>query len=187
MAQRRSRVAVFTVVGVAGMLTTALARPSEGSPQNTAAVIDRSGIEESLFRCWREETFEQAGKMHRHPYQLSCWRLAAEEIEIWEFSGDLSPCVCPHFKVHIDPAWRPMRLDVICEREHQRSILPGIFKFEGGRLIWVSPDWHADWVTLDRSGEYPSRPRDFTSTPTNGQDRRVLIPCELYEQVRPGW
>jgi hypothetical protein len=181
--QQQGRVAVLAVVGLAGLLTAGLARSGGDSRPGADAGGDRQAIAKVLFRSWHEETFEQAGKMHDQPYQLTGWRFAPEEIEVWDYSGDLSPCVCPRFKVHIDPTRRPMRMDVVLERENRRTILPGIFKIEGKRLIWVTPEWHGDWVPVHPSGEYAGRPTDFTSTKANGQDRRVLVPCALYEQA----
>jgi hypothetical protein len=114
------------------------------------------------------------------PFQLNCWRLGAEDMAVWEYSGDLSPAVLP-WEAHVDPTHRPMRLDVINNRGW-RSVLPGIFEVEGGRLVWVTPSLDGPWPALNPSGEYAGRPTAFTSTPANGCDKRTLAPCGLYEQ-----
>jgi len=179
---RQNRVVVFVVAGVAGLLTAGLARPSGDRSLDARVEVDRSALEKALFCCWREETCAKAGRVLDQPCDMNCWRFAAEDMEVWEYSGDLSPAKLP-WEVRIDPTRRPMRLDIICLRGPRPTVLPGIFKFEGGRLIWVTPSMDEQWPALNPSGEYLSRPTAFTSTAANGCDKRVLALCALYEQV----
>jgi hypothetical protein len=180
--QRQSRVVVFFVVGVAGLLAAGLARPSGDRPRDAGVEVDRPALEKAVFHCWREETCAKAGRLLHQPCDMNCWRFAAEEMEVWEYSGDLSPAKLP-WEVRIDATRRPMRLDIICLRGARPTVLPGIFKIEGGRLVWVTPSMDEQWPALNPSGEYVSRPTAFTSTPANGYDKRILAPCALYEQV----
>jgi hypothetical protein len=180
--KRQSRVVLFVVVGVAGLLTAGLARPSGDGPPDARVEIDRPALEKALFRCWREETCTKSGRVLHQPCDMICWHFAADEMEVWEYSGDLSPAKLP-WEVRIDPTRRPMRLDIICQRGPRPTVSPGIFKFEAGQLVWMTPSMDGQWPVLNPSGEYVSRPTAFTSTPANGYDKRVLAPCALYEQV----
>jgi hypothetical protein len=179
--KRQNRVVVFVVVGVMGLLTAGLARPDGDRPPDARVEIDRPALEKALFHCWREETCAKAGRVLDQPCDLTCWRFSAKKMEVWEYGGELSPSLLP-WEVRIDPTRRPMRLDIICLRGARPTVLPGIFKFEGGRLVWVTPSMDEQWPALNPSGEYVSRPTAFTSTPANGHDKRVLAPCALYEQ-----
>jgi hypothetical protein len=176
----QGRVALFALTGTLGLLVPGLVRPSGDRLADVRLRIDPQAIEKIVFRCWREETCIKAGRVIDQPCYLNCWRLGPEDMAVWEYSGDLSPAELP-WEAHLDTTRTPMRLDIINNRGG-RTILPGIFKLEAGRLIWVTPDLDAPWPPLDPSGEYACRPTDFTATPANGRERRVLAPCTLYEQ-----
>jgi hypothetical protein len=172
---------VFALTGVLALLIPALGWPSSDRSADMKQAADRQAIEKAVFRCWREEICVKAGRVIDQPCDLNCWRLGPEEMAVWEYSGELSPALLP-WQVHIDTTRTPMRLDIINNRGN-RSILPGIVKLEAGRLILVTPDIDEPWLPLNPSGEYARRPKDFTSTPANRCDRRLLAACDFLEQL----
>ena len=68
----------------------------------------------------------------------------------------------------IDVTTDPMRVDLV----HTGRVVPGIFRFDGDDLVWVTPrEFHPPAAF---GCEPMARPTDFTSTAANGHVVRVL-------------
>jgi uncharacterized protein (TIGR03067 family) len=162
-----------------------LAGLGRGDDSGPAAEARPGLIRRSPFGCWREVSCTEAGRTEDRPNQLTGWRLAPREVEVWDYSGDLSPTTLD-YEVRFDPTKVPMRLDLVSEwkGERQKRVLPGIVRFDGERLVWVTPAQPEGWRPLNPSGDCPNRPTGFASTRQNGHVRRVLERCALYEQFR---
>jgi hypothetical protein len=143
-----------------------------------------------VLRCWREVRTEEWVKNAKgdmvhdiveDPGKMCGWSLDPDEVEVWDWMGELSPV--RFAGLQIDTRQQPMRLDLITKTDEKKElrVRPGIFRFEGERLIWVTAgETHA----FRASADYPNRPTSFIPTKTNRYQRLTLVPCGKYRQVQ---
>jgi hypothetical protein len=60
-------------------------------------------------------------------------------------------------------------------------VRPGIFKFEGGKLVIALGPWVKGRVWKGGQ-DYPERPKDFSSTKEKPTRLLYLVPCRKYDQ-----
>jgi uncharacterized protein (TIGR03067 family) len=143
-----------------------------------------------VLRCWREvrtEEWYKNGKgdmVHsvvEDEVKMCAWSLDPDEVEVWDWMGELSPV--RFAGLQIDTRQEPMHLDLITKTDEKKElrVRPGIFKFEGDKLIWVlAPETEEFRAAAD----YATRPTSFTPTKTNRYQRLTLVPCKKYDQVQ---
>jgi hypothetical protein len=148
---------------------------------------DASAIKKRFYTSWHEEWLEECapdGKVEFkiHPYQMAAWQFSEEDTVVWDWSGDLSPCSL--HPVKLDTTRTPMRFEIVATNKDGQPtfIVPGIFKFDGPRLILSYPYPAPGWVKWNAKGDYPGRPQDFERRP--GVVIAVLERCEYLDQYR---
>jgi hypothetical protein len=175
---------------VTGAVVVALALPAgladRGGVRAPQPAPHVRGVRERVFACWREVSREEAGRKFDQPVDLVCWQFAPDSVVVWEYAGELSPVRCDQ-QVRIDTGHNPVRMDIAFggQAGGRTRVVPGIIRFDGDQLIWVTPAEPEGWQFLNAAGDYPTRPGGFDSTPENGYIKRVLERCALYEQVGP--
>jgi hypothetical protein len=162
---------------------------ANSSPPTEAAIKtqrkpDKAAIVQRLSAtCWRETLRDDWGHRSTIPGDLYGWQLLSRNVEIWGYAGEFSPTAYS-YEIEIDVEKEPMRLDLLSRGEKgKRDIQPGIFRFEGEQLIWMTPGLPNRWQDSPKSGECELRPRSFEATKENGYVKRVMVPCKLHEQV----
>lgn len=137
-------------------------------------------IEAKVFGSWYEYDGVYRGRPMSDGFEPFGWKFGRGDAAIWQFGGELSAGEFPG-GVKIDITKTPWRLDMH-DRTNKDSVvvIPGIFKFDGSDLIWATGPT-GRWAALSPTGEYSTRPKDFTSTPDNGQVIRRLKRCEYLQ------
>ena len=165
-----------------GLLAPAAPVPRERVPPDDAAVKKR------FYDCWREEWRAErapsgALTVETRPLGLIAYQFGAEGGWVWSWSGELSPVAW--YPIKLDTTRTPMRCDTIAtdKNEKPKSAIPGIFKFDGPRLILAYPVTNNGWRPWSASGEYVDRPKDFEPRP--GVVIAVMERCDRLEQYAP--
>jgi uncharacterized protein (TIGR03067 family) len=76
--------------------------------------------------------------------------------------------------VRVDATARPMRFDLLDTGMGGGVVKPGIFKFDGDRLVIAVADRWFEEKPLAKGMDHPRRPTEFESTKTNGVAVYVL-------------
>lgn len=137
-------------------------------------------IEAKVYGSWYEYDGVYGGRPMSDGFKPFGWKFGHEDSDTWELGGELSTGPC-RGGVKIDITKTPWRIDIHCKGSESVSVRPGIFKFDGDDLIWATASsgrWHS---AVSPTGEYSSRPKDFTSTPENQYEVRRLKRCEYLQ------
>ena len=142
-------------------------------------------VRKRLFgTCWYETGKVVAGK--EDPNEPLGWKFGADEVENWQITGEL---VTDRMfgGATIDMSREPWRMDILRKGERGRVVvLPTIFKFEGGTLVWVTEfpgeGWHSG---VNPKGDYTGRPSGFESTKKNRYAVYRLKPCDYLQTTPP--
>jgi hypothetical protein len=176
-----SRFLAFLAI-IVGTSAVAAPVPRERIPPDDAAIKKR------FYACWHEEWVEECDKNGRvsvewRPPVLAAYWFSERGGWIWEWSGQLSPAA--GYPIKLDTTRTPMWCDTISTDKDgkPRSVIPGIFKFEGARLILAYPYPVPGWTKWNPIGEYKERPTDFERRP--GVMIAVLERCDYLEQYCP--
>jgi hypothetical protein len=165
-----------------GLCAFAAPVPRDRVPPNDKAIKAR------FYQCWHEEWREECDpkgnvEIEACPPKLSAYEFGERGGWIWGWGGELSPA--SDYAIALDTTRTPMRFDKISYGKGGKpdGVIPGIFKFDGPRLILATPYSVRGWRKWDASGEYKDRPTDFERRP--GVVIAVLERCEYLDQSRP--
>lgn len=116
------------------------------------------------------------------PDRLSGTTFAPEGYWVWPRRGGEMPGG-PVGRVRVDAAADPMRVDLVVEPQgdRPRHVLPGVFRFDGDRLVVAWGGWE-DERPLEPGEDYARRPTGFRSTRQNGVTVEILRPCQSGDQ-----
>jgi hypothetical protein len=165
-------------------VTSALAQPDP--PAEPAAPREKpkpEDVRERFYRCWLELERVEAGKRITDPEHLCGEEYTEDGYWGWGRRGELA--AGPGERgVRIDPTTDPMRVEFLggthsAPLPKEPHANPGIFKFEGDKLIVVTGGWTKE---RPRGQDYPNRPKEFVSTKENGYTLSVYKPCNKYDQ-----
>jgi hypothetical protein len=141
-------------------------------------------VRKAFYRCWLEVEAVEAGTRTTDLAELCGHEFAPDVWYAWGRKGELAPGPgAPG--VRIDPTANPMRLELVGGTyglpRKDPMVQPGIFKFEGGKLVIALGPWVKERV-WGEGQDYPERPKDYRST--KGRPARVLylVPCRKYDQ-----
>lgn len=139
-----------------------------------------------VFSSWYEDTSVLAGKpWPEHTVEPLGWKFGPDLVNSWQITGELA--TSPYTGgAKIDVSREPWQLDIYSQQvDGSMWVLPGIFKFEGDNVVWVTPPLNANWHRLDPNGHYPGRPKEFTSTKDNKYTWRLLKRCRYLQTQFP--
>ena len=154
--------------------------PAADPPKKASA----DEVRKKFYRCWLEVERVEAGVATKGPDGLCGLQFAENEYWVWARRGELSAGGGTTYRVRIDPAAEPMRVDIIAPARDappgKREMMQvGIFKFEGDKLVVAL----APWQLLEPPGQgkdYPVRPKAFESTKKNEVVLSTYTPTEFY-------
>lgn len=134
-------------------------------------------VRERFYRCWLELERVEAGKRTTDPHRLNGVQYTETRYWSWGRRGELAKGPGEP-GVTIDPTTDPMRVEF---HGTGGPVLPGIFKFDGDKLVLVTGGWTKarEWAAGE---DYPQRPREFKATNENGWTMSVYKPCAEYDQ-----
>ena len=136
-------------------------------------------IRRRFYGVWLEEEKTAGGKRTTDPSHLCGLLFEEEKWYAWGRRGESSAARADR-GVRLGPAADPMRFDML---DGTDSVKPGIFKFDGDKLVVALP---ANWARerkLGKGEDYPDRPKEFKSTKDNGVEVYVLRRgTAMYEQ-----
>ena len=116
------------------------------------------------------------------PFKLACFGYGKNELVVWGRRGELSLGHQTGGRVLVKVDVNPMRIDFFfTASDGQDWVTPGIFKFDGDKLMVVEPTAPSAHKYREE-GVYPNRPTGFTPTKANKYRKRTLVPCKLYDQ-----
>ena len=148
---------------------------------------DDKAIKERFYQCWREVWTEERDTNGRttlrtKPSELMAYQFSEKDGWYWDWDGSTAPK--DSYPVRLDTTRTPMWFEKFSTNPldgKPDGVLPGIFKFDGPRLILASPT--PGWRRWNASGEYENRPKDFEPGP--GVVIVVLERCEYRQQYAP--
>jgi uncharacterized protein (TIGR03067 family) len=123
-----------------------------------------------FYGVWVEEERVRAGKRTTDAFDLFGWDFGEREWSTWVRRGELSAAGSKH-GVRVDAATDPMRFDLLAE---SGAIKPGIFKFDGDKLVIATPVHWAKERNLGKGEDHQARPTEFKSTKDNGVEVFIL-------------
>ena len=106
----------------------------------------------------------RAGERTTDPFDLFGWDVGQREWSMWVRRGELSATGSKR-AVQVDAATDPMRFDLLDEGG---AIKPGIFRFDGDKLVIAVVDHWVKQRKLAKGEDHPARPKGFKSTKDNG-------------------
>jgi hypothetical protein len=167
------------------LLLAGAGSPSAGATVPGAAEKPSAeDVRKAFYRCWLEVEVVEAGGRTTDLAELCGHEFAPNVWYSWGRKGELAPGPGSP-GVRIDPTASPMRLELLGDtyglpRENP-MVQPGIFKFEGGKLVIALGPWVKERA-WGKGEDYPERPKDFR--PTRERLARVLylVPCRKYDQ-----
>ena len=166
-------------------LLTGLVAASAGAPV-PAMKPSAEDIRKAFYRCWLEVEVVEAGTSTTDLAKLCGHEFAPDVWYLWARKGELAPGP-GESGVRIDPTANPMRLELIGGTyglpRKDPVVQPGIFKFEGGKLVVALGPWVKERA-WGKGEDYPERPKDFTSTKENRVRVLYLVPSRKYDQQR---
>ena len=141
-------------------------------------------VRKRFYRCWLEVERTDAGVTTRDPFKLCGLQFAENEYRVWDRRGELSAGGGATYRVRIDPAADPMRVDVFSGTRdappgRRETVQAGIFRFDGDKLIVAV----APWAMLEPPAagkDYPTRPKAIESTKANKVTVSVYTPTGVY-------
>jgi hypothetical protein len=142
-------------------------------------------VRRRFFRCWLEVERIDAGRRITDPGHLTGIELTQDGYWCWGRVGELA--AGPGERgVRLDATARPMRVDFLggtrgVALPKAPSVNPGIFKFEGDKLVIVLGGW-TKASARPPGGDFPNRPRAFRSTKESRSILQVFTPCQKYDQ-----
>ena len=141
--------------------------------------LSQADVERLIFQSWKVLTIEHNGKSTEGDYGI---RFAPDGEQVWLLQGELAPTHPDHgTKILIDASASPMRIDFVStDAKKAHRVTPGIFMFDKGQLILVTPDGGTSPYRKD--GNYPNRPKEFDATIENKYTKRIMKACEYLEQ-----
>lgn len=177
-----NRLLVLFTVSAFGAFVCAAPVPRE------RVLPDDKAIKKRFYDCWHEEwreEYDAKGRVtvEQRPSLLSAYSFGEDGGWIWGWSGELSPA--SWYPMKLDTTRTPMRFDAIAtdNDDKPRNVIPGVFKFDGARLILAYPYTNHGWRKWNATGEYADRPKDFDPRP--GVVIAVMERCQYQEQYRP--
>ena len=169
------------ILGTALLGGVVVAAPAPPAPERVTADAIKKRLHDTY---WRELYRVDRGEVFHRYVDLNCWGF--ENPLTWKYDGVQEISNHIYSIDWIDTSAEPMRLDMRFSVGSAKSIVPGIFRFEGKRFVWVVPAGPGgegvNFFPPDPKHEYKTRPTGFTSTKDNGYHKRVLIPLEGNEQ-----
>jgi hypothetical protein len=166
------------ILGVAGFLCV---RGNDLPAQNKPSPDE---IRKRFYRCWLEIERVDAGKRITDVTQLTGCEFTDDGYWCWGRVGELAAGPGQRGVV-IDPTAEPMRVTFLGGTRgttpRDPVVLPGIFKFEGDKLILALGSWTKE-QKWEKGKDYPDRPREFNSTKKNGYILQVFRRCQKYDQ-----
>jgi hypothetical protein len=163
-----------------GLCAVAAPVPRERVPPDDRAIKKR------FYDCWHEEWIEERDAqggvtLKTKPSELMAYQFGEKDGRYWDWDGSTGPKAA--YPVRLDTTRTPMRFEKFSMNADgtPSGVVPGIFKFDGPRLILAYPT--LGWRRWNASGEYPNRPKDFEPRP--GVVIAVLERCEYLDQYRP--
>ena len=127
-------------------------------------------VRERVHGVWIEEERTTGGKRTAGPAGLVGYLFGPDKWCSWDRRGELSAAWADR-GVRVDPTTDPMRFDLL---DGTDAIKPGIFKFDGDKLVVaLAADWKPE-RKLGKGEDYPTRPKEFRSTRDNGVEVSVL-------------
>lgn len=165
------------------LLLAGIMFPCAAVPGETAETSVED-VRKAFYRCWLEVEAVEAGARTKDLADLCGHEFAPDVWYAWGRKGELAPGPGSP-GVRIDPASNPMRLELLggtygLPRENP-MVRPGIFTFEGGKLVIALGPWVKERVWKDGQ-DYPERPKDFRCTKENPTRLLYLVPCRKYDQ-----
>jgi uncharacterized protein (TIGR03067 family) len=140
-----------------------------------------------FFRCWLCVEEVEGGKKTTDPERLYGQCFAPNDWSSWGRRGELAAGPgARKTRIIVDTTTNPMRFTIVVDVQQGKGppdvrVTPGIFKFDGDRLVTASSPSFPD-RPLKPAEDYPERPKDFTS----GKGSRVTVsvhqPCAVYDQ-----
>lgn len=127
-------------------------------------------IRGQFYGVWLEEEKTAGGKRTTDPFGLCGLLFEEKKWYAWGRRGELSAAWADR-GVRVDTAADPMRFDML---DGTDSIKPGIFKFDGDKLVVALPaNWKRERM-LRKGEDYTARPTEFKSTKDDGVDVYIL-------------
>ncbi|MBA4064340.1 MAG: hypothetical protein C0501_11635 [Isosphaera sp.] len=122
-----------------------------------------------FYGVWLQEEQTVGGKRTTDPSYLCGFLFGGDKWYAWDRRGESSAARADR-GVRVDATADPMRFDML---DGTDGIRPGIFKFDGEKLIVALADWTKE-RKLGKGEDYPARPKEFNSTKDNGVQVYVL-------------
>ena len=174
-----TRLLALFIAFACGLCAFAAPVPRERTPPDDAAIKKR------LYDCWHEEWIEECdangcAALKTKPSELMAYQFGEKDGRYWDWDGSTAPKAA--YPVRLDTTRTPMRFDKYSMNADgtPSGVIPGIFKFDGARLILA---YRNTWRRWNASGEYADLPKDFERQP--GVTIAVLERCEYRDQSRP--
>jgi uncharacterized protein (TIGR03067 family) len=148
------------------------------APVPKPAPLSKDEAEKKFYGYWAEAKLLQAGKGAAGGGYRG-WKFASDRIDEWCLFGDLDPSGSTGWWITLDPTKNPMHFDWHRQNENKGELVtPGIFKFDGDKLILITPGFKGCFQPVRKDGNYKGRPTEFSSTIENDYVMRVLKPCK---------
>jgi uncharacterized protein (TIGR03067 family) len=168
------RAALFLAALLVAAVGAGAAEPTVAPPPRTAAEAARA----KLFGWWEAVEVVRAGETNPAGHTWEGWKLTPTEVRTVTIHGQVETTTFRN-GLRVDTTKTPWRLDFVNDEEvatrGKRCVCTGIFRFEGGRLVWVTEGaCRSVNPGVEPAADDPHRPKDFTSTRENGQTRTVF-------------
>ena len=150
------------------VLAAACHQPAMAAP--VPKPIDRDTVLKKLYGCWNTVESYKGGEMRPAPREPFGTGIETDFYVTWTLGGEIIVDYHPPCRVNVTTT--PWQLDIVFDNEVVRRVgrlyvIPGIFRFDGDRLIWVFGT-----ANLVDPKAWPEklvgRPTEFKSTKENG-------------------